>query len=115
MKSSTKMTDMVVVPLNGRILFRRDEPKKETRGGLVLPDDSKIDMITGRVLAIAPDLEKDGDCPVSEYDKVLIHPGHAVPVDLEDIAFRDTGGQLFVVPFTDVVAVFKRKDKKDEE
>ena len=115
MKEQKKALDMVIVPVNGRILFRRDEPKKATKGGIVLPDQAKIDVITGRVLGIAHDLEKDGDCPVSLYDKILVHPGRAVPVDLEDLFLRDSGGQLLMVPFEDVVAVFKKKEDEDEE
>ncbi len=110
-----KVMDTVIVPLNGRILFRRDASKKETKGGIALPDSAKIDVITGRVLEISPDLQKEGDCPVSQYDKVLIQPGRAVPVDLEDIFRGETGGTLFLVPFEDIVAVFKRKEEDEEE
>jgi chaperonin GroES len=96
----------VVEPLGKRILIRKDESRHKTRGGIVLPDSSEIPTITGRVVEISAQIERDLDFPIRKYDKVLFHPKNAIPVDLE------TDNVLFVVPIEDVVAVFRSVEKK---
>lgn len=91
-----------VEPLGMRILIRKDESRQKTRGGIVLPDDAEIPTITGRVVEISAQIERDEDFPVRKYDKVLFHPKRAIPVDLEP------DNRLFVVPIEDVCAVFRR-------
>ncbi len=96
-----------VEPIGARVLVRKDEPKRETKGGIALPDAAEIPTITGRIVAISAQIENDEDLPLRQYDKILFHPKNAIPVDLE------ADNQLFVVPVEDVVAVFRR-DGKDE-
>ncbi len=95
------MTEFVE-PLGMRILIRKDESRQSTRGGILLPDSSEIPTITGRVVEISVQIERDEDFPIHKYDKVLFHPKNAIPVDLE------SDNLLFVVPIEDVVAVFRR-------
>ncbi|MEZ6047004.1 MAG: co-chaperone GroES [Planctomycetaceae bacterium] len=99
------MSDFVE-PLGMRILIRKDESRQQTKGGIVLPDDAEIPTITGRVVEISVQIERDQDFPVSKYDKVLFHPRNAIPVDFEP------DNLLYVVPIEDVVAVFRRSSKK---
>jgi len=91
-----------VEPLGMRILIRKDEPRTQTRGGIVLPDSSEIPTITGRVVEISVQVERNEDFPIRKYDKVLFHPKNAIPVDFE------SDNLLFVVPVDDVVAIFRR-------
>ncbi len=91
-----------VEPLGLRILIRKDEARQETRGGIVLPDTSEIPTITGRVVEISVQIDRDEDFPIRKYDKVLFHPKHAIPVDFEP------DNLLYVVPVEDVVAIFRR-------
>jgi chaperonin GroES len=99
-----------VEPIGARVLVRKDDPKRETKGGIVLPDQSEIPTITGRIVAISSQVENDPDIPLRQYDKILFHPKNAIPVDFE------SDNQLFVVPAEDVVAVFRReKPKEDDE
>jgi len=93
-----------VEPLGMRILIRKDESRQKTRGGIVLPDSSEIPTITGRVVEISVQIERDEDFPIHKYDKVLFHPKNAIPVDFEP------DNLLFVVPIEDVVAVFRRSE-----
>jgi len=93
-----------VEPLGKRILIRKDEPRQRTRGGIVLPNQAEIPTITGRVVEISVQIERDLDFPIRKYDKVLFHPKNAIPVDLE------ADNVLFVVPIEDVVAVFRRNE-----
>lgn len=93
-----------VEPIGHRVLVRKDEPKRETKGGIALPDDAEIPTITGRIVTISAAIEHDEDVPLRQYDKVLFHPKNAIPVDFE------SDNQLFVVPVDDIVAVFRRSD-----
>jgi chaperonin GroES len=103
MKKSRNQTFEYVEPLGARVLVRKDEPKRETKGGIALPDSSEIPTITGRIVTISAQIENDEDIPLRQYDKVLFHPKSAIPVDFE------SDNQLFVVPVEDVVAVFRRE------
>lgn len=97
------MTEFVE-PLGMRILIRKDESRQTTRGGIVLPDDAEIPTITGRIVEISAQIERDDDFPIRKYDKVLFHPKNAIPVDLEP------DNLLYVVPIEDIVAVFRKSD-----
>ena len=90
-----------VEPLGKRVLIRKDDDKKATRGGIALPDSIEIPTITGRVVAVSAQIAADENFPIRQYDKVLFNPKNSVPVDFEP------GNQLFVVPIEDVVAVFR--------
>lgn len=91
-----------VEPLGKRVLIRKDEDKKATKGGIQLPDNIEIPTITGRVVAVSALVENDDDYPIRQYDRVLFNPKHAIPVDFEG------DNRLFVVPVEDVVAVFRK-------
>jgi chaperonin GroES len=91
----------IVEPIGDRVLVRKDEPKRETKGGIALPDAAEIPTITGRIVTISTRIENDEDVPLRQYDKILFHPKNAIPVDFEP------DNQLFVVPVEDVVAVFR--------
>ena len=105
-KERTKALEYVE-PIGLRVLVRKDEPKRQTKGGIALPDQAEIPTITGRIVAISAQIENDEDVPLRQYDKILFHPKNAIPVDFE------ADNQLFVVPVEDVVAVFRREPKED--
>ncbi len=90
-----------VEPLGKRVLIRKDEDKKSTKGGIALPDSIEIPTITGRVVSVSAQVRNDENFPIRQYDKVLFNPKNSIPVDFEP------GNQLFVVPIEDVVAVFR--------
>ncbi|MBM4002102.1 MAG: co-chaperone GroES [Planctomycetes bacterium] len=98
-----------VEPIGARVLVRKDEPKRTTKGGIALPDQSEIPTITGRIVAISAQINNDSDIPLKQYDKILFHPKNAIPVDFE------ADNQLFVVPVEDVVAVFRREKLPEED
>ncbi len=91
-----------VEPIGLRVLVRKDEAKKETKGGIALPDTAEIPTITGRIVTISAAIDHDEDLPLRKYDKVLFHPANAIPVDFE------SDNHLFVVPAEDIVAVFRK-------
>lgn len=102
MAKAAKKTFEYVEPIGYRVLVRKDEPKRETKGGIALPDQAEIPTITGRIVAISTQVENDEDVPLRQYDRILFHPKNAIPVDFE------ADNQLYVVPVEDVVAVFRR-------
>ncbi len=108
MAKSRKQAFEYVEPIGARVLVRKDDPKRETKGGIALPDQSEIPTITGRIVTISALIEKDDDLPLRQYDKILFHPKNAIPVDFE------LDNQLFVVPVEDVVAVFRRDAPDDD-
>ncbi len=107
MAKSTKKVFEYVEPIGARLLVRKDEPKRETKGGIALPDAAEIPTITGRIVAISAQVENDEDVPLRQYDRILFHPKSAIPVDFEP------DNQLFVVPVEDVVAVFRREEQRE--
>lgn len=97
-----------VEPIGKRVLIRKDEDKRQTKTGIHLPDKIEIPTLTGRVVTISAQVERDQDYPIARYDRVLFNPKHAIPVDFEG------DNRLFVVPVEDVVAVFRRDGSADE-
>jgi len=92
-----------IEPIGKRVLIRKDEDKKATKGGIQLPDSIEIPTITGRVVAVSAQVANDDDFPLRQYDKVLFNPKQAIPVDFEP------DNHLFVVPVEDIVAVFRQR------
>lgn len=92
-----------IEPIGKRVVVRKDEAKRQTKGGIALPDQSEIPTITGRIVAVSKQIENDEELPLRQYDKILFHPKNAIPVDFE------LDNQLYVIPVDDVVAVFRRE------
>ncbi|MGD0595987.1 MAG: co-chaperone GroES [Sedimentisphaerales bacterium] len=91
-----------IEPVGKRVLIRKDEDKKRTKGGIQLPDNIEIPTITGRIVAISTEIENTPEIPLQKYDKVLFNPKGAIPVDFEG------DNRLFVVEVENVVAVFRK-------
>ena len=91
-----------VEPIGKRVLIRKDEDKKQTKGGIQLPDNIEIPTITGRIVSVSAEVDISADLPLQQYDKVLFNPKGAIPVDFEG------DNRLFVVDVENVVAVFRK-------
>jgi chaperonin GroES len=91
-----------VEPVGKRVLIRKDEDKKETKGGIKLPDNIEIPTITGRIVAVSAEVESMPEIPLKKYNKVLFNPKGAIPVDFEG------DNRLFVVEVENIVAVFRK-------
>ncbi|MEM8874779.1 MAG: co-chaperone GroES [Planctomycetota bacterium] len=92
----------VIEPVGWRVVIRKDENKRETKSGIVLPDSHAIPVITGRVIAISKEIASDEDRAIKQYDKVLFDPREAVPVELEH------DNQMYVVDIDKVLAIFRK-------
>jgi chaperonin GroES len=95
----------IIEPIGKRVVVRKDENKRETRTGIVLPDSHEIPVITGRAVAVSKEIENDEDQTIRQYDKVLFDPREAIPVELEH------DNKLFVVHLDRVLAIFRRSDQ----
>src|SRR5213082_1590273 len=95
----------VIEPIGKRVVVRKDDNKRETKSGIVLPDSHEIPVITGRVIAVSKAIENDEDQTIRQYDKVLFDPREAIPVELEH------DNKLFVVTIERVLAIFRRSEE----
>jgi chaperonin GroES len=95
----------VIEPIGKRVVVRKDDNKRETKSGIVLPDSHEIPVITGRVIAVSKAIENDEDQTIRQYDKVLFDPREAIPVELEH------DNRLFVVALDRVLAIFRRSER----
>src|SRR5580765_3330850 len=101
--SASKRSEFdIIEPIGKRVVIRKDDNKRETKSGIVLPDSHEIPVITGRVIAISKAIENDEDQTIRQYDKVLFDPREAIPVELEH------DNKLFVVHIDRVLAIFRR-------
>ena len=92
----------IIEPIGKRVVVRKDDNKRQTKSGIVLPDSHEIPVITGRVIAVSKAIENDEDQTIRQYDKVLFDPREAIPVELEH------DNRLFVVHIDRVLAIFRR-------
>ncbi len=96
----------IIEPIGKRVVLRKDDNKRETRSGIVLPDSHEIPVITGRVIAVGKEIENDENHTIRQYDKVLFDPREAIPVELEH------DNKLFVVHIDRVLAIFRRSEQQ---
>ena len=94
----------IIEPIGERVVVRKDDNKRQTKSGIVLPDSHEIPVITGRVIAVSKAIENDEDQTIRQYDKVLFDPREAIPVELEH------DNRLFVVHLDRVLAIFRRSE-----
>lgn len=106
MSTDTNKIEMeVICPLNGYVLVRKDDNRKETKGGIALPDDMEIPVLTGRIIGMDPLIEDE--LGIKELDKVIVRPGNAMQVDFEN-------ERVYLLPAHDIIAVI-RKNKAENE
>ena len=103
-KSRSRLEYDVIEPIGERVVIRKDDNRRTTKSGIMLPDTQVIPVITGRVVAVSKQIENDLDHTIRQYDKVLFDPREAIPVEL------DHDNKLFVVTIDRVVAIFRRSE-----
>jgi chaperonin GroES len=96
----------IIEPIGKRVVIRKDDNKRETKSGIVLPDSHEIPVITGRVIAVSKAIENDEDQTIRQYDKVLFDPREAIPVELEH------DNRMFVVALDRVLAIFRHSSTR---
>jgi len=77
-----------VEPIGKRVLIRKDEDKKQTKGGIQLPDNIEIPTITGRIVEVSAEIENLPEIPLEKYDKILFNPrGQSLSILRAQIAY----------------------------
>lgn len=92
----------IIEPVGWRVLVRKDDNRRETKSGIVLPGNHEIPTLTGRVIAVSKMVENDPDTSLRQYDKILFDPREAIPVEF------DPDNRLFVVPLEKILAIFRK-------
>lgn len=92
-----------IEPVGFRVLICKDDDKKTTKGGIILPDNCETPVLTGRVVAISAQVERDLDYPIREFDRVIVNPSNSIPVEC------DRDNKLFLIPVIDVVAIIRKE------
>src|SRR3954449_929147 len=104
-KPASKRSEFdIIEPIGKRVVVRKDDNKRETKSGIVLPDSHEIPVITGRVIAVSKAIENDEDLTIRQYDKVLFDPREAIPVELAH------DNRLFAAHMARVLATFRRSE-----
>ncbi len=99
------MAEVKVRPLFDRIIIRREEPKDEIKGGIVLPDTAKEKPLEGTIIAVGKGKRSENGeflAPVvKEGDKILIgkYSGTEVKVN---------GEELVIIREDDILAVIEQ-------
>lgn len=70
---------MLLRPANDRVLVKKDDPEKTTKGGIIIPEISENKATTGVVLAVGPGKYSTKTAqliPMASKvgDKVVFHP-----------------------------------------
>jgi chaperonin GroES len=95
---------MKVRPLHDRLLVRRLEEEKRTRGGLIIPDTATEKPMEGKVIAVGKGkVDEDGACrplDVLEGDRVLFSKYSGTELQLE-------GDEHLIIREDDVLAVLE--------
>jgi len=78
---------MKITPLQDRVLVRRLEEEKETKGGIIIPDTAKEKPIEGKVVAVGKGrVKEDGTViplEVKAGDKVLFNKYAGTEIQIE--------------------------------
>lgn len=95
-------------PINNMVLVRKDDDKSKTEGGIILPDQAKIPVITCRVLEIGPKVDPVL-CPIEQYYKILVKPASAVPVEFGE------SNKMYVLDADSILAYEEVTDEESAE
>ena len=89
-----KSTD--IKPLADRVLIKREESEKVTKGGIIIPDEAAEKLQKGTVIACGPGI-KDEDLEIQVGDTILFGKYAGNEVECED-------GQFLFMRLTDILA-----------
>jgi chaperonin GroES len=99
---------MLLKPVNDRVIVRKDEPEKVSKGGIVIPDAAQEKATRGIVLAVGPGkyAEKTGvfiPTTITVGTKILFHPFAGSEMKVGDISFYN-------MPEGDIWAIIEDDD-----
>jgi len=92
-------------PVGKMVLVSKDDDKNKTSGGIILPDDSKIPVITCRILEIGPQVDLV-NFPISKFDRIIVNPINAIPISFE------SDNKRYVLDSENILAIQERTTRK---
>lgn len=93
-----------IKPVGDNVVIVHDENMKMTAGGIILPDQSTIPVLTGRVVAVSQRLGENGyEYPFETGDRVVYNVKAAVPIDL------DPTDRQYIVPADAILGVIEEQ------
>lgn len=119
-----------IIPLEDRVIILQDESKKETEGGLLIPETAQQKPSSGTIMKVGPGKPKDKETPIGyifngefrqsiDGEKVVlgdrIMPVYNMPLKEGDrVMFsfyagqevEEEGQKYTVMRFSDVIALF---------
>lgn len=70
-------------PVGEMVLIRQDPEQEKTSGGIILPDRSKVETLTGIIVAMPERMKEDSlEYPFEEEDRVIYDIRYQIPIDL---------------------------------
>ncbi len=98
---------MAIRPLYDRVVVRRIEADKTSRGGIIIPDSAAEKPNQGEVIAVGPgallDSGETRPLRVQVGDRVLFGKYSSTEIDYD-------GEELLIIRESDILAVFDQKD-----
>ena len=105
------LTNFTLAPLDDRLVVKRDDPEKDYRGVIIIPDRAKTTKVIGTVTAVGPGKPyKDADGQI-QFDPMFIRPGDRVLFGLYSGTDVRWGSETITILHAgDVIALVRRKD-----
>lgn len=85
-------------PLGNRVLVERVEEPAKTPSGIIIPDNAKEKPLEGKVLAIGPEVEEEGQIKVG--DRVVFAKYSGTEINLE-------GNEYLILQTDDILGILK--------
>lgn len=89
-------------PLHDRVLVKREEPQKQTKGGILLPATAEEKPMEGTILAVGKGhINDNGECrplDVKEGDRVIFSKWAGTEITID-------GEELMVMKESDIIGV----------
>ncbi|XP_056634122.1 10 kDa heat shock protein, mitochondrial-like [Diorhabda carinulata] len=98
-KIATAVKIKKIVPLMNRVLIKKAEPETQTKGGIVLPDKTKVKLQRGTVLAVGPGNKTEN--------------GQIVPVNVcpgDEVILADYGGTKIELDKDEVYFLYRENE-----
>lgn len=99
-----------VEPFGRMCLIKKDDDLAKSRGGIILPDEAKIHVVTGHLVGISKALKDQRELfDFEELDKVYFNTAYAFPVDFSP------GNKYFFVDFAYIYGKIVTVDPDEDE
>ncbi len=82
---------MEFVPMNGKILLKRDDPQTVTAAGIIIPGDAQEKSQFATVVAVAEAQQNGEAMSVKVADRVMIQSFASQEIQMEGISFLLVG------------------------